>query len=113
MKAPKKAIDLIKVHPDSEEAKKLESELKDSIVVSKNPWRASNQSYLFGFLVTALGIGITEFFPPEIISEGYGAPRLGPVLVVFGIVLAGWYKIQEMIQSIGEFIQKIRGGGGS
>ncbi|TGJ99867.1 hypothetical protein EHO57_13995 [Leptospira langatensis] len=119
MKKPRKAIEILQVDPTCEEAKSLEKDLEHSIVVDKNPWRSSNQAFLFGAVTILLGLFIVHYWPEMVIAEGFGAIRLGPSLIILGTFISGWFKIGEMVKGFGEIlpkisdlIQKLRGGGG-
>ncbi|UID85518.1 hypothetical protein J9305_19035 (plasmid) [Leptospira interrogans] len=80
MKKKISANEILKVSPDSLEAKEYEKKLSNSIVVEKNLFRVTNQAFFLGLFLTS------------------------------GIVLMSWFKTGEILKVVGEFIVKARGG---
>ncbi|TGK41212.1 hypothetical protein [Leptospira andrefontaineae] len=110
-KSPIKAVDLLEMPPESDNAKDLRSILSNSIVVSKDPWRHSNKTFFLGLAISLYGFYVLQAFPEASVSEGFGGIKLHAILTIFGLTLMSWYKLSEIIKALGDFISKIRGNG--
>ncbi|EMO53970.1 hypothetical protein [Leptospira noguchii] len=52
-------------------------------------------------------------FPDQKISEGFGEVSVHGLFLTSDIVLMSWFKSDEILKSLGDFISKARGGGSS
>ncbi|RHX83215.1 hypothetical protein [Leptospira stimsonii] len=110
MNQPIKAKEILNIQPDSEEARELESKLNHSIIVNKNVFRRSNQAFWLGLFFVLVGLYILYTTPEQKISEGYGGVSVHGLFLTSGIVLMSWFKTGEILNAVGEFISKARGG---
>ncbi|MCG6170213.1 hypothetical protein [Leptospira sanjuanensis] len=112
MKKKITAKEILEIHPESEEAKKLSDTLSNAIVVEKNILRPSNQTFFLGLFFLFIGFYLIKYFPDAIISEGLGGIRAYGLFLTSGAVLMSWFKTGEILKVVGDFIAKIRGAGG-
>ncbi|PJZ29133.1 MULTISPECIES: hypothetical protein [Leptospira] len=112
MKKKISANEILKVVPDSPEAKEYEKKLENSILVDKSPLRITNQAFFLGLFFLLIGLYSLKNFPESKISEGFGGVSVYGLFLISGILLMSWFKTGEILKALGEFIQKARGGGG-
>ncbi|TGM04888.1 hypothetical protein EHQ76_07470 [Leptospira barantonii] len=112
MKKKISANEILKIAPDSPEAKEYEKKLSSSIVVEKNFFRITNQAFFLGLFFLLIGLYSLKTFPSAKISEGFGGVSVYGLFLTSGTILMSWFKTGEILNAVGEFIQKARGGGG-
>ncbi|MCG6195604.1 MULTISPECIES: hypothetical protein [Leptospira] len=105
-----KAHEILKLDPQSEEAKKLEAELQNSFVVEKSLLRPTNQAFFLGLFFLILGIITLHHYPNAKLSEGFGGISVYGLFFGSGITLMSWFKTGEILKAVGDFISKARGG---
>ncbi|MDI7197457.1 hypothetical protein [Leptospira santarosai] len=110
MKQTLKAKEILAVHPDSSQAKKMEKSLENYVVVEKNLFRISNQAFFIGLLFLFLGLYTLKSFPDAKISEGFGGISVYGLFITSGIILMSWFKTGEILKAVGDFISKVKGG---
>ncbi|EMO14650.1 hypothetical protein [Leptospira santarosai] len=110
MKKKIHAKEILAIHPDSNEAKEIEKNLKTSIVVEKNVFRITNQAFFLGIFFLLVGLYVLKSFPNAKISEGFGGVNVYGLFLTAGIILMSWFKTGEILKAVGDFISKARGG---
>ncbi|EQA55413.1 hypothetical protein [Leptospira kmetyi] len=104
------ANEILKLDPLSEEAKKLETELQNTLVVEKDIFRSSNRAFFLGLFFLIIGIITLHHYPEAKLSEGYGGISVYGLFFGSGITLMSWFKTGEILRAVGDFISKARGG---
>ncbi|AGS80547.1 hypothetical protein [Leptospira alstonii] len=107
-----KAKEILKLHPDSVEAKGLEERLEKCVVVEKNFFRITNQAFFLGLFFLFIGLYTLKSFPEAKISEGFGGVSVCGLFLTSGIILMSWFKTGEILKAVGDFISKAKGGSG-